>query len=132
MDLERDYSGILVPLLILAMLFSFLLLSSTNDQTIVYVDNFEIVDKKIHISNNEHKIEIIVDKKDHNNYKILINKKEVDLKISNTDELIKKLRLVNSGLMDVGIVYHFKDKSDKIENISFFFIKNYHDSVVFY
>ena len=94
------------------------------------MDDFEIVDKKIHLANNEHKVEIIVDKNDHNNYIVLINKKEVNLNISNTDELLKNLRLVNSGLMDVGIVYHFKDKSDKIENISFFFIRNYHDSII--
>ena len=130
MDLERNYSGILIPILILATLFSFLLVQSTDNQTIVYVDDFEIVDKKIHLVNNEHKVEIIVDKNDHNNYIVLINKKEVNLNISNTDELLKNLRLVNSGLMDVGIVYHFKDKSDKIENISFFFIRNYHDSVI--
>lgn len=130
MDLERNYSGILIPILILSTLFSFLLVQSTDNQTIVYVDDFEIVDKKIHLVNNEHKVEIIVDKNDHNNYIVLINKKEVNLNISNTDELLKNLRLVNSGLMDVGIVYHFKDKSDKIENISFFFIRNYHDSII--
>ena len=77
MDLERNYSGILIPILILATLFSFLLVQSTDNQTIVYVDDFEIVDKKIHLVNNEHKVEIIVDKNDHNNYIVLINKKEV-------------------------------------------------------
>lgn len=46
MDLERNYSGILIPILILATLFSFLLVQSTDNQTIVYVDDFEIVDKK--------------------------------------------------------------------------------------
>lgn len=94
-------------------------------QVTVGVDEFEIVDKKIHLTNDEHKIEIVVDKKDHNNYKVLIDNKEVNLKVSNTDELLKNSRMVNSGLMDIFIRYHFKDKSDNVESISFVFFTNY-------
>lgn len=125
MDLERNYSGILIPILILATLFSFLLVQSTDNQTIVYVDDFEIVDRKIHLFNDEHKIEIIVDKKDYNNYQILIDKKAVNLKLTNPDELLENSRLVNSGLMDVEISYHFEKDSDKVKDIGLLFVKRY-------
>lgn len=94
-------------------------------QVTVGVDDFEIVDKKIHIINDEHKIEIVVDKKDYNSYKVLIDNKEVNLKVLNTDKLLKNSRMVNSGLMDIFIRYHFKDKSDKVESISLIFFTNY-------
>ena len=41
----------------------------------VQANDVETVDRKIHIVNDEHKIEILVDKKDYNKYQILIDKK---------------------------------------------------------
>ena len=103
----------------------YLFIYNPAGQVTVGVDDFEIVDKKIHIINDEHKIEIVVDKKDYNSYKVLIDNKEVNLKVLNTDELLKNSRMVNSGLMDIFIRYHFKDKSDKVESISLIFFTNY-------
>lgn len=103
----------------------YLFIYNPAGQVTVRVDDFEIVDRKIHIVNDEHKIEIVVDKKDYNSYKVFIDNKEVNLKVSNTDELLKNSRMVNSGLMDIFIRYHFKDKSDKVENISLVFFTNY-------
>lgn len=103
----------------------YLLIYNPAGQVTVGVDDFEIVDRKIHIVNDEHKIEIVVDKKDYNSYKVLIDNKEVNLKVSNTDELLKNSRMVNSGLMNIFIRYHFKDKSDNVESLSLVFFKNY-------
>ena len=103
----------------------YLFIYNPAGQVTVGVDDFEIVDKKIHIINDEHKIEIVVDKKDYNSYKVLIDNKEVNLKVLNTDKLLKNSRMVNSGLMDIFIRYHFKDKSDKVESISLIFFTNY-------
>jgi hypothetical protein len=103
----------------------YLFIYNPAGQVTVVVDDFEIVDKKIHIINDERKIEIVVDKKDYNSYKVLIDNKEVNLKVLNTDELLKNSRMVNSGLMDIFIRYHFKDKSDKVESISLIFFTNY-------
>ena len=106
-------------------IFYFLCLQGLAGQVTVGVDDFEIVDRKIHIVNDEHKIEIVVDKKDYNSYKVFIDNKEVNLKVSNTDELLKNSRMVNSGLMNIFIRYHFKDKSDNVESLSLVFFKNY-------
>ena len=122
---EADYSGLWLSLLIGSFIVFMFWIRNPENYLIVRVNDIEMVDRKIHLVNDEHKIEIIVDKKDYNNYQILIDKKAVNLKLTNPDELVENSRLVNSGLMDVEISYHFEKDSDKVKDIVLLFVKRY-------
>lgn len=122
---EADYSGLWLALLVGSFIAFMFWIRNPENYLIVKVNDVEMVDRKIHLSNDEHKIEIIVDKKDYNNYQILIDKKAVNLKLTNPDELLENSRLVNSGLMDVEISYHFEKDSDKVKDIGLLFVKRY-------
>lgn len=122
---EADYSGLWLALLVGSFIAFMFWIRNPENYLIVKVNDVEMVDRKIHLFNDEHKIEIIVDKKDYNNYQILIDKKAVNLKLTNPDELLENSRLVNSGLMDVEISYHFEKDSDKVKDIGLLFVKQY-------
>ena len=122
---EADYSGLWLALLVGSFIAFMFWIRNPENYLIVKVNDVEMVDRKIHLFNDEHKIEIIVDKKDYNNYQILIDKKAVNLKLTNPDELLENSRLVNSGLMDVEISYHFEKDSDKVKGIGLLFVKRY-------
>ena len=122
---EADYSGLWLALLVGSFIAFMFWLRNPEKYLLVKVNDVEMVDRKIHLFNDEHKIEIIVDKKDYNNYQILIDKKAVNLKLTNPDELLENSRLVNSGLMDVEISYHFEKDSDKVKDIGLLFVKRY-------
>lgn len=122
---EADYSGLWLALLVSSFIAFMFWIRNPENYLIVKVNDVEMVDRKIHLVNDEHKIEIIVDKKDYNNYQILIDKKAVNLKLTNPDELLENSRLVNSGLMDVEISYHFEKDSDKVKDIGLLFVKRY-------
>ena len=122
---EADYSGLWLALLVGSFIAFMFWIRNPENYLIVKVNDVEMVDRKIHLFNDEHKIEIIVDKKDYNNYQILIDKKAVNLKLTNPDELLENSRLVNSGLMDVEISYHFEKDSDKVKDIGLLFVKRY-------
>lgn len=122
---EADYSGLWLALLVGSFIAFMFWIRNPENYLIVKVNDVEMVDRKIHLFNGEHKIEIIVDKKDYNNYQILIDKKAVNLKLTNPDELLENSRLVNSGLMDVEISYHFEKDSDKVKDIGLLFVKRY-------
>ena len=122
---EADYSGLWLALLVGSFIAFMFWIRNPENYLIVKVNDVEMVDRKIHLVNDEHKIEIIVDKKDYNNYQILIDKKAVNLKLTNPDELLENSRLVNSGLMDVEISYHFEKDSDKVKDIGLLFVKRY-------
>lgn len=122
---EGDYSGLWLALLVGSFIAFMFWIRNPENYLIVKVNDVEMVDRKIHLFNDEHKIEIIVDKKDYNNYQILIDKKAVNLKLTNPDELLENSRLVNSGLMDVEISYHFEKDSDKVKDIGLLFVKRY-------
>lgn len=122
---EADYSGLWLALLVGSFIAFMFWIRNPENYLIVKVNDVEMVDRKIHLVNDEHKIEIIVDKKDYNNYQILIDKKAVNLKLTNPDELLENSRLVNSGLMDVEISYHFEKNSDKVKDIGLLFVKRY-------
>lgn len=125
---EADYSGLWLALLVGGFIAFMFWIRNPENYLIVRVNDVEMVDRKIHLVNDEHKIEIIVDKKDYNNYQILIDKKAVNLKLTNPDELLENSRLVNSGLMDVEIRYHFEKDSDKVKDIGLLFVKRYHST----
>lgn len=122
---EADYSGLWLALLVGSFIAFMFWIRNPENYLIVKVNDVEMVDRKIHLFNDEHKIEIIVDKKDYNNYQILIDKKAVNLKLTNPDELLENSRLVNSGVMDVEISYHFEKDSDKVKDIGLLFVKRY-------
>lgn len=122
---EADYSGLWLALLVGSFIAFMFWIRNPENYLIVKVNDVEMVYRKIHLFNDEHKIEIIVDKKDYNNYQILIDKKAVNLKLTNPDELLENSRLVNSGLMDVEISYHFEKDSDKVKDIGLLFVKRY-------
>lgn len=122
---EADYSGLWLALLVGSFIAFMFWIRNPENYLIVKVNDVEMVDRKIHLFNDEHKIEIIVDKKDYNNYQILIDKKAVNLKLTNPDELLENSRLVNGGLMDVEISYHFEKDSDKVKDIGLLFVKRY-------
>ena len=125
---EADYSGLWLALLFGSFIALMFWIRNPENYLTVQANDVETVDRKIHIFNDEHKIEIIVDKKDYNNYQILIDKKAVNLKLTNPDELLENSRLVNSGLMDVEIRYHFEKDSDKVKYIGLLFVKRYHST----
>lgn len=85
---EADYSGLWLALLVGGFIAFMFLIRNPENYLIVRVNDIEMVDRKIHLVNDEHKIEIIVDKKNYNNYQILIDKKAVNLKLTNPDELV--------------------------------------------
>ena len=122
---EADYSGLWLALLVVGFIAFMFLIRNPENYLIVRVNDIEMLDRKIHLVNDEHKIEIIVDKKNYNNYQILIDKKAVNLKLTNPDELVENSRLVNSGLMDVEISYRFEKDSDKVKDIGLLFVKRY-------
>ena len=125
---EADYNGLWLALLFGSFIALMFWIRNPENYLTVQANDVETVDRKIHIVNDEHKIEIIVDKKDYNNYQILIDKKAVNLKLTNPDELLENSRLVNSGLMDVEIRYHFEKDSDKVKDIGLLFVKRYHST----
>lgn len=125
---EADYSGLWLALLVGSFIAFMFWIRNPENYSVVRVNDIEMVDRKIHLVNDEHKIEIIVDKKDYNNYQILIDKKAVNLNLTNPDELVENSRLVNSGLMDVEISYHFEKDSDKVKDIGLLFVKRYNST----